>query len=73
VENFEFFVLDGAKKLLMKNKPVVYAELWDNENREKCFALFNNLNYKTFVVLDNTLVEYNSAAHKKQNFIFLPQ
>lgn len=72
VENFEFFVLDGAITLLTINKPIVYAELWENDNREKCFALFNNLNYKTFVVLDNALVEYDSKIHKKQNFIFLP-
>ncbi len=73
VENFEFFVLDGAKNLISRHKPIVYAELWENENREKCFTLFNNLNYKTFVVVDNTTIEYDSAKHKTQNFIFLPQ
>ncbi len=39
VENFEYFVLDGAKELLNKYKPIVYCELWDNENRKKCFDL----------------------------------
>jgi FkbM family methyltransferase len=73
VENFEFFVLDGAKNLITKNKSIVYAELWDNENREKCFTLFNNLNYKTFVVRDNRIIEFDKASHKTQNFIFLPQ
>ena len=73
VENFEFFVLDGAKKLIAKHKPIVYAELWENENREKCFTLFNNLSYKTFVVLDNTTIEYDRTKHITQNFIFLPQ
>ncbi len=72
VENFEFFVLDGAKKLIAAHKPIVYAELWDNENREKCFTLFNNLSYKTFVVVDNTTTEYDSRKHRTQNFIFLP-
>lgn len=73
VENFEFFVLEGAQKLISKNKPIVYAELWENENREKCFKLFNNLSYKTFVVIDNTQVEYNRTKHVTQNFIFQPQ
>ena len=73
VENFEFFVLDGAKNLITKHKPIVYAELWENENREKCFTLFNNLSYKTFVVVDNTTVEYDRTEHVTQNFIFLPQ
>ena len=73
VENFEFFVLDGAKKLIEINKPIVYAELWENENREKCFTLFNNLNYKTHVVIDNSVVGYDAMKHRTQNFIFLPQ
>jgi FkbM family methyltransferase len=72
VENFEFFVLDGAKKLIEKNKPVVYAELWDNDNRYKCFDLFDALNYKTFVAVDGKLVVFNPSEHVKQNFIFLP-
>ncbi|HEX8516918.1 MAG TPA: FkbM family methyltransferase [Bacteroidia bacterium] len=72
VENFEFFVLDGAKKLMEKNKPVVYAELWDNDNRYKCFDLFDSLNYKTFVAVDGSLVIFNPSVHVKQNFIFIP-
>ena len=72
VENFEYFVLDGAKNLLAKNKPIVYAELWENENRNKCFDLFQQLNYSTFVVLDNKMVKFDNSKHKTQNFIFLP-
>lgn len=72
VENFEYFVLDGAKNLLAKNKPIVYAELWENENRNKCFDLFQQLSYNTFVVLDNKMVKFDSSKHKTQNFIFLP-
>ncbi len=72
VENFEYFVLDGARNLLMKNKPIVYAELWENENREKCFDLFHQLNYATFIILDNKIVTFDRKKHKTQNFIFLP-
>jgi FkbM family methyltransferase len=72
VENFEFFVLDGAKQLIEKNKPVVYAELWDNDNRYKCFDLFDSLNYKTFVAVNDRLVLFNPSEHVKQNFIFIP-
>jgi hypothetical protein len=72
VENFEFFVLEGAKELIKKNKPVVYAELWDNENRYNCFNLFDSLSYKTFVAIDNQLVLFDKDIHIKQNFIFLP-
>jgi len=73
VENFEFFVLDGAQNLIIKNKPFVYAELWENENREKCFELFKNLNYKTVVIANNKAVEFLPSLHKTQNFIFLPR
>jgi FkbM family methyltransferase len=71
VENFEFFVLDGAKQLIDKNRPVVYAELWENENREKCFELFKSLNYKTIVVIDKQAIEFDAEKHKTQNFIFI--
>lgn len=73
VENFEFFVLDGAKNLLSKNQPVVYAELWENENREKCFELFKTLNYKTVVIANNKALEFDPSLHKTQNFIFIPR
>ncbi len=73
VENFEFFVLDGAKELIRKNKPVVYAELWENENRTKCFELFTQLNYGIFVVVNATLLPFDALKHKTQNFIFQSQ
>ena len=72
VENFEYFVLDGAKNILANNKPIVYAELWENENRKQCFDLFQQLNYNTFVVFDNKMVKFDNTKHKTQNFIFMP-
>lgn len=72
VENFEFFVIDGAKKLLTKHKPIVYAELWDNDNRKQCFGLFESLGYSTYVVANDTLVQFDAGKHSTQNFIFLP-
>ena len=63
--------MDGAKQLIAKNRPIVYAELWENENREKCFDLFKKLNYKTVVVIDKKAVEFDATKHKTQNFIFL--
>lgn len=72
VENFEYFVLEGARALLTKNKPLVYAELWDNDNRKQCFELFRQLHYNTFIVINHKLVEFNPVNHKTQNFIFIP-
>jgi FkbM family methyltransferase len=49
VENFEFFVLEGGKELIIKHQPVIYAELWDNANRYNCFNLLQSLGYHTYV------------------------
>jgi hypothetical protein len=69
VENFEYYVLSGGKKLLEKNKPVIYAELWKNENREKCFELLKLLGYKIFV-LDKNELKLFDGTKESQYFIF---
>jgi FkbM family methyltransferase len=73
VENFEYFVLDGAKELLKKYKPIVYCELWDNENRKKCFDLMKSLGYEVKVLVNSGLVVYTEGLAKvysTQNFFF---
>jgi FkbM family methyltransferase len=70
VENFEFFVLDGGRQMLSTHQPVLYIELWDNENRSRCFKLLGELGYSIHVVENSTLVKYDKQ--NKQNFIFLP-
>ncbi len=70
VENFEYFALKGGRKILEKDHPIIYAELWDNENRAKCFELLNEFSYQAFIVSDNKLIAYESKKHMSQNFIF---
>lgn len=72
VENFEFFVLQGAEKIITKNRPIIYTELWDNENRTQCMTLLQDWNYSAKVVVDNVLVDFDRKVHTHQNFIFLP-
>ena len=43
VENFEYFALKGCSRILSSNKPIIYAELWDNENRTNCFSLLTSV------------------------------
>ncbi|HTF04090.1 MAG TPA: FkbM family methyltransferase, partial [Bacteroidia bacterium] len=31
-ENFELPIFEGARSIIEKNKPVIYCELWENEN-----------------------------------------
>ncbi len=71
VENFEYFVLEGARKLLLKHKPIIYTELWENENRTKCIDLLESLGYTTHVLQNNQMHIYKRDKHKAQNFIFL--
>jgi FkbM family methyltransferase len=70
IENFEYFALKGGVNILQKNKPVIYLELWDNDNRNQCFELLETLGYSAFVNDQNNLTPYNPLKHKKQNFIF---
>jgi len=70
VENFEYFTFKGGANIIDKYKPIIYTELWDNENRVKCFQLLSDLGYKPYVVVQNELLEYNSKVHQAQNFIF---
>jgi FkbM family methyltransferase len=42
VENFEYEVLTGAKELLLKHKPIILCEIWDNEKREATFNFLKN-------------------------------
>ena len=72
VENFEYYALKGGKRIIEANHPIIYAELWDNDNRKKCMDLLCEMDYKVNVVENNQLVPFNDKVHKGQNFIFLP-
>jgi len=73
VENFEYFVLKGAERLIAENQPVIYCELWENENRKKCIDFLNNLKYSAFILHKNELLPFENAIIEKHNFFFLPQ
>jgi FkbM family methyltransferase len=71
VENFEYFVLKGGEAALRKFKPLIYCELWDNENRAKCFQLLVSIGYAIHVLQDGKLVEFDPKLHTNQNFFFV--
>lgn len=72
VENYESQVLAGAEQMIRKFRPLIYCELWDNENREKCLAFMKDQNYSVKVLTGSQLEEFNPEHHKSQNFFFLP-
>ncbi|MBT6236472.1 MAG: FkbM family methyltransferase [Bacteroidetes bacterium] len=72
VENFEYEVFLGAENLLKRCKPIIYCELWDNQNRQDCFQYLNGLGYNTMVLQNGKLETIQSNPSHIQNFFFLP-
>lgn len=61
VENFEFEVLSGAKNLLLKHKPMIYCELWDNEKRKLTLNyLTKEIGYTVKIYDGEKLVPYTN-------------
>ncbi len=73
VENFEYYVLKGGEAALRQFKPLIYCELWDNENRAKCFELLCNIGYAIKVLQDGNLIPFDASTHTHQNFFFVAQ
>lgn len=71
VENYEYEVLLGAEKIIDKNRPLVYCELWPGENRQKCFELMLKNKYSIFIWSKKKLALFDERAHQ-QNFFFIP-
>ncbi len=72
VEEYELKVLEGAESLINKNRPVIYCELWANENRKKSMEFISKLNYKIFINQKNNLKEF-LGQKGYQNFFFIPE
>lgn len=73
VENFEYQVFLGARHILSTYKPIVYCELWANENRSNCFQLMKELGYEISVREKDHLVPFDEHVHQTLNFFFVPR
>lgn len=73
VENFEYEVFLGAEKILRAYKPIIYCELWDNQNRIDCFKYLQGLGYETKVLQNDKLETIQSNPSHIQNFFFIPK
>jgi FkbM family methyltransferase len=71
VENFEYFVLEGGREIIKRDHPIIYVELWDNENRAKTFELLNQLGYTNYVIQGMKMIKWDPSITDKQNFIFI--
>lgn len=70
VENFEFECLKGATNMLKQHKPVIYIELWDNQNRYNSFELLRSIGYNSYYVQNGKLQFFEGNITHKQTFIF---
>jgi FkbM family methyltransferase len=71
VENFESFVVKGGLGVIKKHFPVLYIELWDNENRTSCFNDLSQIGYLPYTLESGALVLFDDKKHHNHNFFFL--
>lgn len=73
VENFEQFVFRGARELIRRHRPLVYVELWDNENRNICFSILEEAGYNVRINENGKLIPFDRDKHRdKINFLVVP-
>ncbi len=72
VENYEYRALLGARALIQRDRPIVYTELWDNQNRRDCFDLMRSMGYDVKVWNGTALCAFEADQHHTQNFFFMP-
>ena len=73
VENFESFVVKGGLNIIKKHQPILYIELWDNENRTSCFSDLATLGYLPYTIEEEHLILFDAKKHHNHNFFFLPK
>jgi len=73
VENSEHAALIGGLATLRRWQPVIYCELWNNENRQRSFELLGSLGYVPYTTCSTGLVPFDDARGQTENFIFLPR
>ena len=74
VENYEFEVLKGATDLLTRDKPLIYCELWNNDNRKHALELLYSIGYESFRYNagESGIVPWHeSSIEEVSNFFFI--
>jgi FkbM family methyltransferase len=72
VEDHERYVFRGAKTIIERDLPLIYAELFSPENKDECFEFLTALGYTAFVAVGADLVAYARGIHGHVNFLFVP-
>lgn len=70
VENFEYNVFRGGRELLLKHKPMIYCELWTNEQQGICLNYLRELGYEVYVYAGKGLTPFTNQV--ETNFFLFP-
>lgn len=73
VENHEQYVLRGARETIARDRPLIYCELWEGENKRACFELLAELGYAPYVASRTRLEPYRDGVSKALNIFFVPK
>lgn len=57
-------------KCIIKHKPIIYCELWDNEERNLTINYLKDLGYKVKIYHHKQLIDYSNQ--QSVNFFFIP-
>ena len=78
VEGHEIEVIDGAKKTILDNMPVLLVEIEERHSQisvEKSVEYIKKFGYQCFFVKDENLVSFNNITDTKSenNYFFIPK
>jgi FkbM family methyltransferase len=71
VENFEYEALTGARQLLLKHKPLIFCEIWNNDKGKQTLNfLKNEIGYQIKVLNGGKLVPFTDQ--DALNYFMIP-
>jgi FkbM family methyltransferase len=71
-ENSEQYIIKGGWHTFSKQKPLIYCEFWDNENRHECLNIFLSLGYQIMILQNNQLTPYPGKSYTERPFLLIP-
>lgn len=71
VENFEYNVFRGGRELLLRHMPLIYCELWTNEQQAICLNYLRELGYEVNVFDGTKFVPFTDQV--ETNFFLTPR
>ena len=70
VENSELFVFKGGATVLAEHRPIIFAEMWENERKMECFNLMESYGYAVKVFFAGKLAA--PSVVRALNYFFIP-